>query len=92
MYKVGSLPSLSGLFLCISNNINITSCFNMTPIQDELERQNNKVRHIPKKFVLYEMHVLCSSSMEAFFYIIFYLEIAKIIKQGSKRLICPEIC
>ena len=48
MYKVGSLPSLSGLFLCISNNINITSCFNMTPIQDELERQNNKVRHIPK--------------------------------------------
>ena len=48
MYKVGSLPSLSGLFLCISNNINITSCFIMTPIQEELARQNNKIRHLPK--------------------------------------------
>ena len=92
MYEVGSLPSLKSLFLCISNNINITSCFIMTPIQEELSRQNNEIRHLPKNCVLYEMHVLCSSSMEAFFYIIFYLEIAKILKQGSKRLICPEIC
>ena len=62
----------------------------MTPIQNVLTRRNIMERHFPKNSILYEMHVLCCTRMKAFFYIILYLEKPKILKLGSKRLICPE--